>query len=104
MFGYAKPRIRPSPLVTPFPALLVTLPPLAPSSLLSALPPLDIPSTSEAVITRFCVFETKALWTDQWTNGRADERSDGRTDGRTDRPSYRDAWTHLKTTLLHGNP
>ena len=21
---------------------------------------------------------------------------DGRTDGRTDRPSYRDAWTHLK--------
>ena len=92
MFGYAKPRIRPSPLVTPFPALLVTLPPLAPSSLLSALPPLDIPSTSEAVITRFCVFETKALWTDQWTNGRADERSDGRTD----RPSYRAAWTHLK--------
>ena len=24
----------------------------------------------------------------------------GRTDGRTDRPSYRDAWTHLKTMLI----
>ena len=23
-------------------------------------------------------------------------RTDGGTDGRTDRPSYRDAWTHLK--------
>ena len=24
-------------------------------------------------------------------------RTDGRTDGRTDTPSYRDAWTHLKS-------
>ena len=26
---------------------------------------------------------------------------DGRTDPRTDRPSYRDAWTHLKRQKLH---
>ena len=26
-----------------------------------------------------------------------DGRTDGRMDGQTDRPSYRDAWTHLKT-------
>ena len=29
-------------------------------------------------------------------SGRTDGRTDGPTDGRTDRPSYRDAWTHLK--------
>ena len=50
--------------------------------------------------------------TDRRTNGRTDGRTDGptdqptdrptdgRTDGRTDRPSYRDAWTHLKTGPL----
>ena len=27
-----------------------------------------------------------------WTDG----RMDGQTHGQTDRPSYRDAWTHLK--------
>ena len=26
-------------------------------------------------------------------------RTDGPTNGRTDRPSYRDAWTHLKSGL-----
>ena len=36
---------------------------------------------------------TKALPTD----GPTDRRTDGPTDGRTDIPSYRDAWTHLKT-------
>ena len=35
--------------------------------------------------------------TDRRTNGRTDERTDGQTDGPTDIPSYRDAWTHLKT-------
>ena len=29
-----------------------------------------------------------------------DGPTDGRTDGRTDRPSYRDAWTHLKIPAL----
>ena len=29
------------------------------------------------------------------TNG----RTDGQTDGWTDTPSYRDAWTHLKTRI-----
>merc|ERR1711989_108886 len=48
------------------------------------LPSLDIPSSSEVELTRFRVFEAKAL------------RTDRRTDGRTDRPSYRDARTHLK--------
>ena len=28
---------------------------------------------------------------------RMDGRTDGQTDKRKDRPSYRDAWTHLKT-------
>ena len=27
--------------------------------------------------------------------------TDGPTDGRTDRPSYRDAWTHIKSVLRH---
>ena len=31
-------------------------------------------------------------------NPRTKGPTDGRTDGRTDRPSYRDAWTHLKRT------
>jgi len=31
------------------------------------------------------------------TDGPTDRRTDGPTDGRTDIPSYRDAWTHLKT-------
>ena len=29
-------------------------------------------------------------------HGRTDGWTDGRTDGQMDRPSYRDAWTHLK--------
>ena len=29
-------------------------------------------------------------------DGRTDGQTDGRTNGWTDRPSYRDAWTHLK--------
>ena len=29
--------------------------------------------------------------------GPTDGLTDGPTDGRTDRPSYRDAWTHLKS-------
>jgi len=29
-----------------------------------------------------------------------DPRTNGQTDGRTDKPSYRDAWTHLKRSLF----
>ena len=41
--------------------------------------------------------------TDGPTDRRTDRRTDGPTDGRTDTPSYRDARTHLKTTLQHKN-
>ena len=79
-FGHAKPQICPSIPRQPLPRPLANLPPLAtlnpsfcyPSFLLSfltALPPLDIPSISDAKITHFRVFE----------------QTDGRTDGRMDR-------------------
>ena len=41
--------------------------------------------------------------TDGPTDGPTDGRTDGPTDGRTDRPSYRDAWTHLKSDLTSVN-
>ena len=41
-------------------------------SFLAFLPPLDIPSISEAEITRFRGFETKALQTDRRTDGQMD--------------------------------
>ena len=34
------------------------------------------------------------------TDGPTDQRTDGWTDARTDKPSYRDAWTHLKTFCI----
>ena len=52
-------------------------------------------------------------WTDGWMDGRTDvlmvgktdgwtdARTDGRKDRRTDTPSYKDAWTHLKTFSGH---
>ena len=64
-------------------------PPSPPSTPLPT-PPLNIPSSSEAEITRFREFKTKALRTDQWT--------DGRTDGWTDRPSYGELEMRLKRT------
>ena len=75
------------PLIPPCPAP----PPLLSGCL--PLPPLNIPLSSEAEISRFREFKTKALWTDRPTDG----PTNGPMDGRTDRPSYRDAWTHLKT-------
>ena len=39
------------------------------------------------------------LQTDGPMDGRTDLRTDGRTYERTDKPSYRDARTHLKTSL-----
>ena len=51
-----------------------------------------------------------AIFEKRVTDGRTDRRTDGRTDGptngwtdrrtdgRTDKASYRDAWTHLKTS------
>ena len=38
------------------------------------------------------ILDPKKLCNGQTTDGRTDQL----TDGRTDRPSYRDAWTHLK--------
>ena len=32
--------------------------------------------------------------------GQTNRRTDGRTNKQTDRPSYRDAWTHLKMTHI----
>ena len=57
-------------------------------------------------IKRFCHFKHSKITgyhptdgrTDGPTDGRTDGRTDGPTDGRTDTPSYRDGWTHLKST------
>ena len=38
-------------------------------------------------------------WTD-WTDGCIEGQMDECTDGQIDRPSYRDAWTHLKMMSL----
>ena len=68
--GQAIRQIRPSPLSPP-----------SPSSLL--LPPLDIPSTSEAKITRFRVFDVFAFLTELRTDGWTDVQTDVRMDGQT---------------------
>ena len=71
--------VTPNVSCVPSPSSPSSLPP-DPSFLL--LPPLEIPSTSEAEITRFRVFAYSKQ--------------------KRDRPSYRDAWTHLKLgTMLH---
>ena len=45
---------------------------------------------------RICAFSHFSTRADGRTDGQRDGPTDGRTDGRTDRPSYRDAWMHLK--------
>ena len=76
----------PAPCTPLFPAPLRPLPrPISPIH-----PPLAFPLPSEVENQRFRAFEKKAL--------RANGQIDGPTDQRTDRPSYRDAWAHLKKT------
>ena len=45
------------------------------------------------IFSHFCEIEKNAL--------RTHGPTDPRTDGRTDKPSYRDAWTHLKTYPIY---
>ena len=45
-------------------------------------------------------FQYLLCFNESVTDGRTDQRTDRRTDGRTDRPSYRDAWSHLKMSTL----
>ena len=72
-FGHAKSQMRPSLLVTPFPASLITLPPLAP-----LIPPFCSPSPRHPLRSRnhaFLRIRNKSV-----TDGRTDRRTDGRTD------------------------
>ena len=49
-----------------------------------------------------CSFHPDSPFEKKWlqTNGPTDGPTDGQTDQRTDKASYRDAWTHLKTTFF----
>ena len=84
-----------SPLYSVYSRILPRHPlPRPPHFSILLLPTIIISSSSEAEITRFAKSKQKRSWrTDQRTH----PPTDGRMDGRTDRPSYRDAWTHLKT-------
>ena len=89
-----------SPLYSVYSRILPRHPlPRPPHFSILLLPTIIISSSSEAEITRFAKSKQKRSWrTDQRTH----PPTDGRMDGRTDRPSYRDAWTHLKTQQTDG--
>ena len=44
------------------------------------------------------IYLNSPFWKKYLTDRRTNRRTNGRTDGWTDKASYRDAWTHLKTS------
>ena len=88
-FGYAKRQMRPPPSLSPS---IPLRPPSHPTPTTTRFPRLPLAYRSRK--HAFSRIREKRV-----TEG----PTDGRTDQQTDRPSYRDAWSHLKTSNVIAN-